>query len=194
MLAVPNMTVTAPRDGAELIGLLRCALAHNDGPFSLRYPRDKAPTEPPLAAEVKPIPYGTWEMLRQGKHCAILAVGVMCAPAMAAAQTLAAEGLDVTVVNTRFLKPLDRAMLEALVESHTMLVTVEDGCVVNGFGAYLAETVQAIAPEVRVTALGAPDKTYEHAPRPQQLAEVGLTAEGIAARVRALHAEEAAVS
>jgi 1-deoxy-D-xylulose-5-phosphate synthase len=194
MLAVPNMTVTAPRDGAELIGLLRCALAHTKGPFSLRYPRDKAPAEPPLAAEVQAIPYGTWEMLRQGKHCAIIAVGVMCTPAMAAAQALAAEGLDVTVVNARFLKPLDRAMLEALVQSHTKLVTVEDGCVVNGFGAWLAETVQAIAPEVRVIALGAPDRTYEHAPRPQQLAEVGLTAEGIAARVRALHAEEAAVS
>jgi 1-deoxy-D-xylulose-5-phosphate synthase len=194
MLAVPNMTVTAPRDGAELIGLLRCALAHTDGPFSLRYPRDKAPAEPPLAAEVKAIPYGTWEMLRQGKHCAILAVGVMCTPAMAAAQTLAAEGLDVTVVNTRFLKPLDRTMLESLVQTHTMLVTVEDGCVVNGFGAWLGEAARAIAPEVRVTALGSPDRTYEHAPRPQQLAEAGLTAEGIAARVRALHAEEAAVS
>ncbi|MFI5279193.1 MAG: 1-deoxy-D-xylulose-5-phosphate synthase [Gemmatimonadales bacterium] len=194
MLAVPNMTVTAPRDGAEMIGLLRCALAHTDGPFSLRYPRDKAPAEPPLAAEVPGIAYGTWEILRQGKHCAILAVGVMCAPAMAAAQTLAAEGLDVTVVNARFLKPLDRTMLETLVQTHPMLVTVEDGCVANGFGAYLGEAVQALAPEVRVTALGAPDKTYEHAPRPQQLAEAGLTAESIAARVRALHAQEAAVS
>ncbi len=59
MLAVPNMTVTAPRDGKEMIGLLRCALAH-DGPFAMRYPRDKAPAEPPLAAEVAPTPYGTW--------------------------------------------------------------------------------------------------------------------------------------
>ena len=193
MLAVPNLTVTAPRDGAELIGLLRCALAH-DGPFSLRYPRDRTPTEPPLAVEVQPVPYGTWELLRQGRHCAILAVGVMCAPAVQAAEALASEGLDVTVVNARFLKPLDRTMLEALVREHRFLVTVEDGCVVNGFGAYLAETVQTIAPDVRVIALGAPDRTYEHAPRPQQLAEVGLTAEGIAARVRALHAEEAAVS
>ena len=194
LLAVPNMTVTAPRDGAELIGLLRCALAHSDGPFSLRYPRDRAPAEPPLAAEVKAVPYGTWETLRQGRHCAILAVGVMCQPAVEAAQALAGEGLDVTVVNARFLKPVDRAMLEALLQSHTMLVTVEDGCVVNGFGAYLAELVHTIAPDVRVTALGAPDRTFEHAPRPQQLAEAGLTAEGIAARVRALHAEEAPVS
>src|SRR5262245_2984832 len=63
MLAVPHMTVTAPKDAAELIGLLRCALAHHDGPFSIRYPRDKAPSEAPPAAEVSPIPYGTWELL-----------------------------------------------------------------------------------------------------------------------------------
>ena len=103
-------------------------------------------------------------------------------------------GHELSVVNARFLKPVDRTMLEALVQNHTLLVTVEDGCVVNGFGAYLAELVQTIAPDVRVVALGAPDKVYEHAPRPQQLADVGLTAEGIAARIRALHAEEAAVS
>ena len=194
MLAVPNMTVTAPRDGAEMIGLLRCALEHKTGPFCMRYPRDKAPSEPPQAAEVKAVPYGTWEMLRQGRQCALLPVGVMCAPAQQAADLLKADGLDVSVVNARFLKPIDRTMLEALVRDHTILVTIEDGCVVNGFGAYLAEMVQTIAPGVRVIALGAPDKTYEHAPRAQQLAEVGLTAEGIAARVRALHAEEAAVS
>jgi 1-deoxy-D-xylulose-5-phosphate synthase len=194
MLAVPGMTVTAPKDGAELIGLLRCALAHQSGPFCMRYPRDKAPGEAPPAAEVAPVPYGTWDVLRQGKHCALLAVGVMCQPAMGAAQRLAAEGLDVTVVNCRFLKPLDRAMLEGLVQSHRLLVTVEDATVVNGFGAHLAVTVQTVAPEVRVIALGAPDRIYEHAPRAMQLAEVGLTAEGIAERVRALAAEEAAIS
>ncbi len=189
MLAVPNMTVTAPRHGAELIGLLRCALAH-DGPFCTRYPRDKAPTEPPPAAEVAPVPYGTWEVLRKGKDCALLAVGVMCQPALAAAEALAAEGLDVTVVNCRFLKPMDREVLDALVREHRLLVSVEDGTVVNGFGATLAAVVQATAPEVRVVTLGVPDRTYEHAPRAQQLDEVGLTGSGIAARVRALAAEE----
>ena len=188
MLAVPHMTVTAPKDGAELIGLLRCALAHDGGPFSLRYPRDKAPAEAPPAAEVAAIPYGTWEILRKGKkgnECAILAVGVMCKPAMEAA-----EALDVTLVNARFLKPMDREMLDALVRDHKLLVTVEDGTVVNGFGAALAGLVQTTAPDVRVVALGVPDRTYEHAPRAQQLAEVGLTGPGIAARIRALAAEE----
>lgn len=189
MLAVPNMTVTAPKDGAELIGLLRCALAH-DGPFCTRYPRDNAPAAAPPAAEVAPIAYGTWEMLRQGRDCAVLAVGVMCRPAMEAAEQLAQEGFDVSVVNCRFVKPLDRAMLESLVRSHRLLVTVEDGTVVNGFGAFVAATVQGFAPEVRVGVMGAPDRTYEHAGRKQQLAEAGLDASGIADRVRALAAEE----
>src|SRR6266568_4606823 len=190
LLAVPHMTVTAPKDGAELIGLLRCALEHTAGPFSLRYPRDKAPSEAPPAAEVPPIPYGTWELLRKGKDCAILAGGVMCKPALEAAELLAADGLDVSVVNARFLTPMDREMLEGLSQSHKLLVTVEDGTVVNGFGAALAALVQTTAPDARVVALGVPDRTYEHAPRAQQLADVGLTGAGIAARIRALAAEE----
>jgi 1-deoxy-D-xylulose-5-phosphate synthase len=190
LLAVPHMTVTAPRDGRELIGLLRCAMAHTAGPFSLRYPRDKAPSEAPPAAEVAAVPYGSWEVLRTGRDCALLAVGVMCQPALDAATELAAEGLDITVINCRFLKPMDRAMLDALAADHRLLVTVEDGVVVNGFGAAVAAVLQSTTPETRVVALGVPDRTYEHAPRAQQLADVGLTGPGIAARVRALAAEE----
>ena len=190
LLPVPHLTVTAPKDGAELIGLLRCALDQTAGPFSVRYPRDKAPGEAPPAAEVAPIPYGTWEVLRKGKDCALLAVGVMCRPALEAAQTLAADGLDVTVVNCRFLKPIDREVLDALTHEHKLLVTVEDGVVVNGFGAYIAALVQTTAVDVRVVPLGVPDRTYEHAPRAEQLEAVGLTGDGIAARVRALAAEE----
>lgn len=189
LLAVPNMTVAAPKDGAELIGLLRCALERPRGPFALRYPRDNAPAAAPPAAEVAPVPYGTWEVLRRGRECAVLAVGVMCQPALDAARALAAEGLDVTVVNARFIKPLDRAMLETLVREHRLLVTVEDGTMVNGFGAHVAATVAPIAPEVRVGILGAPDRTWEHAGRAEQLAEAGLDAAGIADRVRAWSVE-----
>ncbi len=190
LLTVPHMTVTAPRDGAELIGLLRCALGRSEGPFALRYPRDKAPGEAPHAVEVAAIPYGSWELLRRGKDCAILAVGAMCGPALDAADLLSADGWSVTVVNCRFLKPLDRETLAALMQDHRLLVTVEDGAVVNGFGAHLAAVVQTTAPEVRVVPLGVPDRTYEHAPRAEQLAQVGLTGMGIAGRVRALAAEE----
>src|SRR3989442_1163287 len=115
LLAVPNFTVTAPRDGAELIGLLRCALAHTDGPFSLRYPRDKAPGEAPPAAEVAPVPYGTWEVLRRGRGGALLAGGGVCQPPPPAAPPRAPEGVGGSGVNFRLPHPKDRAPLGALV-------------------------------------------------------------------------------
>ncbi|UCG86163.1 MAG: 1-deoxy-D-xylulose-5-phosphate synthase [Gemmatimonadota bacterium] len=190
MLTVPNMTVTQPRDGAELIGLLRCALERTEGPFSLRYPRDVAPGPAPPAAEVAPLPYGKWEVIREGGECAILAVGVMCEPALEAAELLADEGLSPTVVNCRFIKPLDHELLDDLVARHRLMVTVEDGCAVNGFGACVAAAVESKAPEVRLGIMGAPDRTFEHATRSEQLADVGLTGEGIAARLRVLATEE----
>ena len=189
MLAVPEMTVTAPKDGDELVGLLKCALQH-DGPFSTRYPRDKAPADPKPVDQVPAVPYGTWELLREGKEIAILAVGTMVLPAVDAAKRLAADGIDCTVVNARFLKPFDRAMLESLVARHRILVTVEEGTVVNGFGASLAATLQTTRPEVRVVALGVPDRLQEQAPRAEQLDALGLTADGIARRIATLRNEE----
>ena len=190
MLAVPGMTVTAPKDGDELVGLLRTALAHTGGPFCTRYPRDKAPAEPRPASEIPAVPYGTWEQLRSGKDVAILAVGTMVQPAQQAAELLAADGIACAVINARFLKPLDHAMLELLLQEHRTLVTLEEGTIVNGFGAYLAETLQTTHPEVRVVALGIPDRLIEQAPRTEQLEACGLTAAGIARRITALQQEE----
>lgn len=189
MLAVPGMTVTAPKDADELVGLLKTALTH-DGPFATRYPRDKAPAEARPAAEIPPVPYGTWERLRSGRDFAVLATGTMVLPALAAAERLATEGIDCAVINCRFIKPLDAGMLEAIVREVRTIVTVEEGTVVNGFGAYLAETLQTLAPEVRTVALGVPDRLIEQAPRAEQLATFGLTAEGIARRIGALVREE----
>jgi 1-deoxy-D-xylulose-5-phosphate synthase len=183
------MTVTAPKDGDELIGLLRTALAH-EGPFSTRYPRDKAPNEARPASAIPAVPYGTWEQLRRGKDLAILAVGTMVLPAVEAAELLAQDGIDCAVINCRFMKPMDAAMLEALTQQHRILVTIEEGTIVNGFGAYLAETLQTTQPQVRVVALGVPDRLIEQAPRAEQLDSFGLTAEGIARRIMALQHEE----
>ncbi|MBA2628401.1 MAG: 1-deoxy-D-xylulose-5-phosphate synthase [Gemmatimonadales bacterium] len=190
MLSVPGMTVAAPKDADELAGLLRTALAHKTGPFCLRYPRDKAPAEPSPVSSVLPVPYGTWEQLRTGKDVAILAVGTMVQPAVAAARLLAAEGIDCSVVNCRFVKPMDSTMLETLTATHSTLVTVEEGTIVNGFGAYLAERMQTTHPDVRVVALGVPDRLVEQAPRAEQLETFGLTADGIARRIAALRHEE----
>jgi len=195
MLAVPGMTVTAPKDGSEMLGLLRSGVMHNAGPFSLRYPRDSAPDTPPAIAEIPPVPFASWEVVRSGSgEFAILAVGTMVLPSLAAAETLAQEGFDVTVVNCRFLKPHDEVTLAALVSNHHHFLVVEEGTVVNGFGAHIATVLQQMDPAARVTAHGVPDRIIAAASRARQLAVCGLDAKGIAAKIRSLHATEAMTS
>lgn len=191
MLAVPNMTVTAPKDGTELVALLRASIEHTSGPFALRYPRDVAPDLVGHAKGVPAAPYATWEVLRKGEEIAILAVGTMVGEAMKAAGTLAAEGLPVTVVNCRYLKPYDVTTLTALIATHKQFLVVEEGTVVNGFGAFMASVVSAMDAGVRVTALGVPDRIVYAASRVRQLALCGIDAAGIAAKVRSLHESEA---
>jgi 1-deoxy-D-xylulose-5-phosphate synthase len=177
LLAVPNMTVTAPKDAG--------------GPFSLRYPRDVVPAAVPDIAQIAATPHATWEVLRRGSEVAILAVGTMVGTALAAADTLASEGLDVTVVNCRYLKPHDEVTLAAILSDHRQILVVEEGTVVNGFGAYMTAVIERQDPTVRVQAHGVPDRIIYAAPRAKQLAALGLDAAGIADRVRALHESEA---
>jgi len=192
MLAIPHMTVTAPASGSELIGLLRTAMARRTDPFSIRYPRDASPDVVGPASGIAAVPYATWDVLRKGRdEVAILAVGTMVAESMRAAEALAADGIDVSVVNCRFLKPIDELALTALLHDHKTLLVVEEGTVVNGFGAYLATIVQRREPQVRVIAHGVPDRVVYAASRARQLAQCGLDAAGIAAKVRALHDAEA---
>jgi 1-deoxy-D-xylulose-5-phosphate synthase len=191
MLTVPNMTVTAPKNGTEMLGLLRAAVEHTDGPFSLRYPRDASPDVPPVMSEIPATPYGTWEVLRKGRDFAILAVGTMVLPSLAAAEALAAEGLEVTVVNCRYLKPYDEVTLAAILADHSQILTVEEGVCTNGFGAYMASIIQRQSPHVRTSVHGVPDMIVYAAPRKKQLASLGLDSAGIADRVRALRDSEA---
>jgi 1-deoxy-D-xylulose-5-phosphate synthase len=174
-----------------MLGLLRAAVSHPGGPFCIRYPRDAAPDVVPHVKEIVGVPYGTWEVLRKGSDVAILAVGTMVLNSLAAAETLAAEGLDVTVVNCRYLKPHDELTLAALLGDHKLLLTIEEGVALNGFGAYMAAIVEKLDPSVRVITHGVPDRIIVAASRAKQLAQAGLDASGIAARVRALHESEA---
>ncbi|HLV25292.1 MAG TPA: 1-deoxy-D-xylulose-5-phosphate synthase [Gemmatimonadales bacterium] len=190
MLAVPGMTVAAPRNGTEMLGLLRASLDH-DGPMCFRYPRDASPDLPAAMSDVEAVPYATWDVVKQGSDLAILAVGTMVDRALEAAANLQAEGLNVTVVNCRYLKPHDELTLSALLTNHRQLLVVEEGTVVNGFGAYMAALVEKRDPAVRVVAHGVPDRFMEQAARSRQLALCGLDAAGIADRVRALHESEA---
>jgi 1-deoxy-D-xylulose-5-phosphate synthase len=191
MLAVPNMIVTAPKDGREMLGLLRAGIEHEGGPFCLRYPRDVVPETVPPMSEIAATPHATWEFLRHGSEVAILAVGTMVGMSVAAAELLAAEGLDVTVVNCRYLKPYDEATLAAILSGHRQILVVEEGTVVNGFGAFMAAVIERQEPGIRVHVHGVPDRIVYAAARPKQLASLGLDAAGIAERVRALHGSEA---
>ena len=190
LLAVPDLTVTAPRDATEMLALLRTAAQHT-GAFSIRYPRDTAPDVPPAMSNIEAVPYGTWDVPRRGSEIAILAVGTMVNAALEAAESLALEGFDPTVVNCRFLKPYDALTLSGILAEHRQLLVVEEGTVVNGFGAHIASVVERLEPSVRVIAHGVPDRIIPAAARARQLAMAGLDAVGIAARVRALHESEA---
>jgi 1-deoxy-D-xylulose-5-phosphate synthase len=198
MLAIPGMTVAAPKNGREMLGLLRTAAGHSSGPFAFRYPRDATPDIVPPITEVEAVPYGTWEILREGAGSrdtggglAILAVGTMVLPAVAAAEMLAAEGISPTVVNCRFMKPHDDAMLRSVLAENKYVLVVEEGTVVNGFGSHMSSVITAIDPAVRVMAQGVPDRFIEQAPRARQLADIGLDAAGIAARARVLRQADA---
>ena len=190
LLAVPNITVTAPKDGREMLALLRAAV-ENDRPWSIRYPRDASPDEPPHIREIKSVPYGTWDVLRKGQEVAILAVGTMVNSSLDAAELLARDGINVTVVNCRFLKPYDEVTLAAVLSNHSRVLIVEEGTVVNGFGAYMASVIEKHDESVRVQTAGVPDRIMVAAPRKRQLEQCGLHPEGIANRVRAMLESEA---
>jgi 1-deoxy-D-xylulose-5-phosphate synthase len=171
-----------------MLGLLRTAVAHQGGPFSIRWPRDAVPAEVPPIAEIEAVPYGTWEILRRGRGLAILAVGTMVLPALDAASELSARGIEATVVSCRFLKPYDRAVFEDVAAGHEAILTVEEGTLVNGFGSFMARELDAFRPggTVCVDALGIPDRFVPHGSRSELLADAGLDAAGITARARAL--------
>ncbi len=186
MLCVPGMTVTAPMDGIEMLGLLRTGVEHLTGPFSIRWPRDTVPEEVPPISQIAPVPYGTWEVVRKGEGIAILAAGTMVLPALQAATKLGEDGIHATVVNCRYLKPYDRAVFEDVVSTHAAILTLEEGAMVNGFGAYMAREIDTFAGAraVRVETMGLPDRFIEHGTREELLAEIGLDTAGIVARVR----------
>jgi 1-deoxy-D-xylulose-5-phosphate synthase len=196
MLAVPGMVVTAPKDGAEMLALLKSAL-EQESPFSLRYPRDATPDIVPPAAEIDAVPHGSWQVLRRsaaagrdaGGAVAILAVGTMVLPSLAAAEILQEGGTSATVVNCRYLKPHDERILAEVVRDHRSVLVVEEGTVVNGFGAHIASVIAQMDPEVRVVAHGVRDEFIEQAARATQLARLGLDARGIAERVQAFGME-----
>jgi 1-deoxy-D-xylulose-5-phosphate synthase len=196
MLSIPGMTVTAPKDGAEMLALLRLGTQQSEGPWSVRWPRDAVPAEVPHLSEIDPVEPFTWEILRNGGDLVFLATGTMVGTSLEAADTLAEQGIRASVVNCRFLKPYDRQVFEEMVRSHPVVVTVEEGQITNGFGAFMSREIDALGLEARpkVVTLGIPDRFIEHGGRGELLAEIGLDAAGIAASAQRALRRAASVS
>jgi len=173
---VPGMVVAAPSSPDEMRRMLATALSHTGGPFALRYPRGSAPAAG--VAPLKPLPIGEAVTRRQGHDVAIMAVGKMVAVALEAARRLEAEGVSATVVDARFVKPID-SRLAQIAARHRAVVTVEDGTRVGGFGSAVAELLAEAGTSVPLRRLGTPDRFVEHGAQALLLAELGLDAEGV---------------
>lgn len=175
---VPNMVVMAPTEENECRQMLYTAF-QMDCPTAVRYPRGKGIGVEPQA-EMQVIPLGKALKLRAGQSVAILLFGSLLAEAQAAA-----EELDATLVNMRFVKPLDKLMIRELAQSHDLLVTLEDNAVMGGAGSAVNEYLHEAGLAVEVMNLGLPDSYIDHAQREDQLAACGLDAQGIVQRVNA---------
>ncbi len=184
--AVPHLVVMAPKDEGELRDMMLTAIEY-PAPVALRYPRGNGVgadiTRAPEVLEI-----GKAEIMRDAPagEVAILAYGSMAHPAMKAAETLAREGIEATVVNARFVKPLDSSLLLALARTKRLFVTVEEAYLAGGFGSAVMELLEenGLQANVRVVRMGVPDRLVTHGDAKLLLAKYGLDADGISVRVR----------
>jgi 1-deoxy-D-xylulose-5-phosphate synthase len=185
--AIPGVTICAPKDGRELRDLLGLAAKHDSGPFAIRYPRGNVPEEA-VDMDIQPIELGSWELLREGGDLAILSVGSMVYPALKAAEMLIKDGLSARVINARFVRPMDQAMLEETFAKFNKVLTVCENAIHGGFGDGILEWAADRGLSGKfIKALGIPDRFIEHGSRDGLLRDIGLDAEGIALAALELH-------
>ena len=177
---IPNMVVMAPADENECRQMLHTATQHA-GPSAVRYPRGSGSGVAP-AAKMSALPIGKAQVRRQGTRIALLAFGSMVSLAEGVGETL-----DATVVNMRFIKPLDEALVLELAAHHELLVTLEENAVIGGAGAEVSRVVETLAQRPRMLRLGLPDHFIDHGDQAQLLASVGLDEAGILASINALY-------
>lgn len=186
MRCLPNMTVMTPSDENECRQMLYTGFTL-DGPSAVRYPRGTGPGVA-IQDDMQALPIGQAELRRRGRRVAVLAFGVMLAPALEVA-----EKLDLTVVNMRFVKPLDDAMVLEMARSHELLVTFEENVVAGGAGSAVNECLAAHGETVAIANCGLPDRLIQHGSRDEMLSDAGLDAGGfeqfVRSRIAALDAE-----
>jgi 1-deoxy-D-xylulose-5-phosphate synthase len=182
--ALPNMVVMAPKDENELRHMLKTAIEH-PGPAAVRYPRGNG-FGVPLDPDLKAVPLGEAELLRDGDHVVLAAIGTAAHPALEAAGELAAAGVSAAVLNARFVKPLDVRRIAELARRCGAVVTVEEAAGQGGFGGAVLEALAADGVTVPVRCLAIPDRVVEHGDPDAIRAEIGLDAAGIARAAREL--------
>lgn len=178
----PNIVLMAPKDEAEMRDMMLTAIDH-PGPAAIRYPRGNG-TGVDISGAPQKIALGKGEILRKGSDVAIIAYGSMVQPAIDAAEKLAADGIKPTVVNARFVKPLDEELILSIANENKILVTVEEAYLAGGFGSAVMELLESrgLQDKLKVVRMGVPDEIVPHGDPKKLLAQYGLDADGIAAR------------
>ncbi len=183
---IPNIVLMMPKDENELRRMMKTAVDYNDGPIAIRYARING-LGVAIDEEMTPIPIGTWETVREGDSAVIIAIGPMLPVAEEAAELLKREGLNARIVNARFIKPLDEAMLLNIADENLHMLVLEEGSELGGLGSAILEFYSLNNKQgVSVRIMGVPDVFVEHGSIKEQRQEVGLTAERVATEVKAL--------
>ena len=185
---IPNMTLMAPKDEAELQRMIVTGVQHN-GPIAMRYPRGNGNGAPLMEEGWEPLEIGKGELLRQGDDVLICAYGSMVYPAMQTAEILSEHGIEATVINARFVKPLDKVLIHPLAKQIGRVVTMEEGCIMGGFGSAIAESLLEADICIPVTRIGIEDILVEHATPEESKADNKLNPNQMADRILKLFAK-----
>ncbi|MDJ0517060.1 MAG: 1-deoxy-D-xylulose-5-phosphate synthase [Trichodesmium sp. MO_231.B1] len=180
---IPNMVVMAPKDEGELQRMVVTGIEYTDGAIAMRYPRGNGYGVPLMEEGWEAIPIGKGEILRNGDDVLILGYGSMVHPAMQTAEILSEHGVSATVVNARFVKPLDTELILPLAQRIGQVVTMEEGCLMGGFGSAVTEALMDNNVLVPVLRLGVPDKLVDHAKPDESKVDLGLTPSQMAERI-----------
>ncbi|MGG0460687.1 1-deoxy-D-xylulose-5-phosphate synthase [Priestia aryabhattai] len=183
---LPNLVIMMPKDENEGQHMVHTALTYEEGPIAMRYARGNG-LGVELDSELKNIPIGTWDVLKEGSDTTILTFGTTISMAMDAATELEKQGISVKVVNARFIKPLDKKMLHEIFQTNKPMITVEEAVLQGGFGSSVLEFASEHSYyDTRVERMGIPDRFIEHGSVTKLLEEIGLTKEEIINRVKKL--------
>jgi 1-deoxy-D-xylulose-5-phosphate synthase len=180
---IPNLTIMAPKDEAELQRMVVTGINHTEGPIAMRYPRGNGVGVPLMEEGWEPLPIGKGEILRNGDDLLLLGYGTMAYTALQVAEILSEHGIESTVINARFVKPLDTDLIVPLAERIGKVATLEEGCLMGGFGSAVGEALLDDNVLVTVKRFGVPDILVDHAKPDESMADLGLTSPQIAQQI-----------